>query len=472
MKKVFVIGLDCAPPSIIFKRREEFPNLNSLITKGSRAIFESCHPPITIPAWMAMSTSQSAGDLGSYGFRNRKGSSYNEIDLSFSDRITAPAIWDIIAKKNLSSCLVGIPPSYPPKKINGNLISCFMTPDAEREYTYPANLKQEIESRFGKYNFDIVFRTDKREKLLKDLYDMTRYHFEVISYLMQNKPWQFFMFVEIGIDRANHAFWKFHDKNHRFYKPGNKYEKVIVDYYKFVDENIGKLLKLLDDDTIVFIVSDHGAKAMKGVFCLNQWLIEKGYLTLNKQPKPGTRLDEADIDWENTKAWGWGGYEGNIYLNVKGREEKGLIPRSKYDEWLDKLKKELIQVKGPDGERWNTKVYEPKELFTKIKGSPADLIIYFDDLSWRAAGTLGHKSNYLLENDMGPDDCVHDWDGIFIMHDPKKEREQDLGRVSIFDFAPTVLDILEVDIPKKMKGKSILQKKVGAASWRRTEMGE
>lgn len=459
MKKVLVIGLDCAPPSIVFDRRKELPSLSRLISEGYWGRLRSCHPPITTPAWMAMATSRTAGDIGVYGFRHRKGNSYKEIELTFSDKITTPAIWDIIAKEDMPSCLVGVPPSYPPKKLNGNLISCFMTPDADREYTYPHSLKQEIESRFGKYIFDVIFRTEDRDKLLKDLYDMSRQHFEVISYLAQNKPWRFFMFVEMGVDRINHAFWKFYDKFHHFYKPGHKYENVIMDYYKFLDKKIGDLLGLLDEDTVVFVVSDHGAKAMKGAFCINQWLIKKGYLAVKTQPEPGTDLEKADIDWGKTKAWAWGGYYARIFLNLKGREEKGTIPRFRYEAWRNKLKKEICETKGPDGEDWDTRVYHPEELFSNPKGDPADLFIYLDDLSWRSAGTLGHKSIYLPENDTGPDDAVHDWDGIFIMYNPKEKTGKDLGTISIFDFAPTVLDLLGVEPPKEMRGRSILSYK-------------
>lgn len=458
MRKVFVIGLDCATPDIVFKRAEEFPNLNRLISSGTSAPFRSIHPPITIPAWMAMCTGKDAGEQGIYGFRHRKSGTYNDMWLSMSDRFSQPAIWDILGDKGLKSCIVSVPPSYPPLPINGSRVSCFMTPDAEREYTYPDALKKEIEGRFGKYKFDVDFRTNDRDKLKEELFSMTRQHMEVIKYLAKEKKWDFFMFVEIGVDRLHHAFWKFYDKSHPAYVPGNKYEGTMLEYYRMLDAEIGNLLDMLDDDTVVFVVSDHGAKAMKGAFCVNQWLIEKGYLTLKSEPTEGQAIDKAEIDWKKTKVWAWGGYYSRVFFNVKGREKEGTILPFRYNAWRNKIIREMESITGPDGEKWATKAYKPEDLYDKPKGDYPDLMVYFDDLSWRAAGTIGHPSKYLRENDTGPDDAMHDWNGIFIMYDPEEKKARRLDSVNILDFAPTVLEVMGIREKCSMRGKSILGK--------------
>ena len=78
------------------------------------------------------------------------------------------------------------------------------------------------------------------------------------------------MMVEMGPDRLHHGFWKYADPEHRKYEPGSPYENAIRDYYKYLDQEIGEILSLTDDDTITMIVSDHGAQAMEGGVWINE----------------------------------------------------------------------------------------------------------------------------------------------------------------------------------------------------------
>lgn len=456
-KRVLVLGLDCAPPELIFDRfSEELPNIGRLMGRGVYGRMESSHPPITIPAWMVMATGKNAGSLGVYGFRHRKPGTYNDIKLASSHSIKEKTVWDILGEHDKSVAVVGVPPTYPPKPVNGWLISDFMTPNPECEYTYPKSLKQEIEKLVGKYVVDVKFRTEEKHKLAKQLREMTKQHFTVLKYLAKNKPWHFLMFVEIGLDRVHHAFWKYFDSEHHLHVPNSGYENVILNYYKLVDEEIGELLKLTDNDTSVILVSDHGVKRMKGAFCINQWLIEKGYMKLEKTPPQGTPLSEAEVDWSRTQAWGWGGYHARIFFNIRGREPQGIIQPKNCESFTHRIVDDLKDVHGPKGETWDTKVYTPEEIYPNGVGDYPDLTAYFDDLNWRSAGTLGYDSYYLPENDKGPDDAVHSHWGVFIHYDPKRETDGvRIEDITLLDFAPTVLEIMGVPIPQDMEGRTV-----------------
>ncbi|OGD16512.1 MAG: hypothetical protein A2V76_00310 [Candidatus Aminicenantes bacterium RBG_16_63_14] len=191
---------------------------------------------------------------------------------------------------------------------------------------------------------------------------------------------------------------------------------------------------------------------MKGAFCVNEWLIERGWLSVKERPSKPTSLDDLPVDWAKTRAWAWGGYYARVFLNVEGREPKGVIPSGEYETVRDELLAELKAVRGPMGETWETKVIKPQEYFEELEGEYPDLMVYFDDLYWRSAGTLGHGTMYLPENDTGPDDAVHSQQGIYILYDPKAPRGEKRD-ADILDIAPTVLDIMGLAIPPRLKGK-------------------
>ncbi len=442
MKKAIVIGLDCAPPRILYDELiDELPVLGGLIRESKRYIMRSSHPPITIPAWMVMATGKTPGELGVYGFRHRRLGSYDEMYIANSRMIREEPIWNTIGKMGYHSIIVGFPPTYPPRPIKGYLISDFITPDHTKNYTWPPWLKKEIEELYGPYIFDVLFRISDRDRVKRELWRMTDQHFKVIKHLLKTKKWDFTWFVEIGTDRLHHAFWKYWDPEHPKHVPGNKYEDVIPEYYKLIDKHVGELLEMVPKDTLVFIVSDHGAKAMKGAFVINQWLIDNGYLALKRRPdERGADLKPNMIDWEHTRVWAWGGYYSRIFINIKGREPKGVVDPEDVPGLIEELKKEIKEIRGPSGEELKNLAYTPSELYPVVKGDPPDLMVYLDDLSWRPAGTLGWETYYLEENDKGPDDAVHDWYGVFSIHDPEGvDKPGDYGIINIHEIRDEML---------------------------------
>jgi len=94
LKKVLVIGLDCAAPQTLFDDfLQECPNIKRLMEHGVYGRLRSSDPPITVPAWMVMVSGQKPGALGVYGFRHRKENSYTDFWVANSKTITEPKIW-------------------------------------------------------------------------------------------------------------------------------------------------------------------------------------------------------------------------------------------------------------------------------------------------------------------------------------------------------------------------------------------
>ena len=71
---------------------------NELFAHGP---LRSTHPPITVPAWTAMMSSRDPGELGFYGFRNRKDHSYDGYSFANSRQVKVPRLWDLLGKAGL-----------------------------------------------------------------------------------------------------------------------------------------------------------------------------------------------------------------------------------------------------------------------------------------------------------------------------------------------------------------------------------
>ena len=457
-KRVLIIGLDCAEPSLVFNRyRDEMPNLKRLMVQGAWGEIESTTPPITVPAWMSALTSKDPGQLGVYGFRNRADYSYEKMFTANSRAFTEPAVWDYLGRASKQSYLIGVPPSFPPKQVNGGMIGCFLSPNTQSKFTYPESLREEILRVAPDYLVDVPnFRTDDKQSLLQKIYEMTEDHFKVIRYLMKAKPWDFLMSVEIGVDRLHHGFWKYHDATHPKHEPGNPLINSIHDYYVWLDKQIGGLLELIDDDTSVIVFSDHGAKKMDGGIAINEWLINAGYLVLEEKPQGVVPLEEVRVNWSKTRAWGSGGYYSRVFLNVQGREPNGVIPASDYEKVRDELIAKISAIPDDKGKPIATRVYKPQQIYRATKNIPPDLIVIFGDLSWRAVGKLGLNALYTFENDTGPDDANHAQMGMFIYNDPKRNLSgRELKGLQLYDIAPTVLCEFGMDVPSDMIGKVI-----------------
>ena len=456
-RRVMVIGLDCAEPQLVFDRwLDRLPNIRSIVQQGAYGPLRSCDPPITVPAWAVMTSSKKPGTLGVYGFRNRADHSYDKHVIANSTAIKVDRVWDILSRQGKQVILIGIPQTFPPMPVNGILVADFLTPDIKADYTYPTEFKSEVAKVVGEYLLDVrEFRSDKKEAILNEIFEMTRKRFALARYLLTEKEWDYFMMVEIGVDRIQHAFWAYMDKTHRNYCPGNPFENAIFDYYQFVDAQIGELLKVADKDTTVFIVSDHGAQKMEGSVCVNEWLIREGYLTLFERPSVPTPFAKLNVDWSKTKAWGDGGYYSRISLNVRGREPRGIVEPSEYESLRTELIAKLEAIPDQNGQPIGTKVFRPEELYQQRNGVPPDLMVYFGNLAWRSAGTVGRSSVYTFENDTGPDDANHGQYGIFIVRPPAAKNGLKLRDLEIQDIAPTILKILGVPIPSDMEGKVI-----------------
>jgi predicted AlkP superfamily phosphohydrolase/phosphomutase len=140
-----------------------------------------------------------------------------------------------------------------------------------------------------------------------------------------------------------------------------------------------------------------------------------------------------------------------------GREPEGIVPPADYEKVRDELIAGIAAITDDKGANIGSRAFRPQDIYRAVRGVAPDLIVYFGDLAWRSVGAVGMGGIHTFENDTGPDEANHDWFGIFVLSsvDGTPPLAGDLGDLSIYDVAPTLLRLFERPVPPEMIGKAL-----------------
>ena len=156
--KVLIIGLDGGTWSVLtpWINNGSLPNLGRLQQAGCWGDLLSTIPPLTAPAWSTFATGKNPGKHGvfhfvSSGFSQAARTVGATPEIVDSRSIKSATLWDILGHHNRKVGLVNIPMTYPPRPVNGFMITSFLTPPNASVFTYPP----ELSSKLTDYQIDL-----------------------------------------------------------------------------------------------------------------------------------------------------------------------------------------------------------------------------------------------------------------------------------------------------------------------------
>ena len=236
--------------------------------------------------------------------------------------------------------------------------------------------------------------------------------------------------------------------------------------YRRMDELAGKTLAFVDDQTALFVLSDHGFCAFRRGVNLNAWLRDNGYLHLEDGARESGSFFHG-VDWGRTRAYALG--LGGMYLNIKGREAQGIVERGAE---ARRLKTEIIErlaaLREPDGTVPIRTVYATSALYRGpyVDAAP-DFIVGYNEgyrASWE--GAVGKVSAEVLEDNpkaWSGDHCVDPvlvpgvlFSNLKFATEPRGTEDAGASGPGIEDLAPTALSLFGIAVPAWMDGKPLL----------------
>jgi len=303
---------------------------------------------------------------------------------------------------------------------------------------------------------------------LEDLFYTMNQREEIMMSMLKKKDFDLFVFIFQASDRVQHMFWRLIDESHPAYdrEKAEKYGDAILKVYQKMDGIVGEVMPFVDENTTLFVISDHGFHPFRKAVNLNTWLVKNGYMNLSSGKGKQYKLEDLfgrgefwpNVDWQRTKAYALG--LGSIYMNLKGREMYGTVkPGEEYDSLREEIVTKLKNLKDPvTGKKVIVDVYKREDIYQGeyLKEAP-DLVVGFNEgyrVSWQSA-LGGVPPEMIVENrsNWSGDHCSFDpsiTQGIFLSNSKSPQES-----ASIVDIAPTVLEIFNLPVPEEIDGKAI-----------------
>src|SRR5258706_11253763 len=217
--RTVIFGIDGLTFRVIHPliERGELPNFQKVAQEGCEAILHSKFPPLTPPAWTSLSTGLKPArhgvfDFWTYDEQQEKGQARKAHVLT--RRRGEKAIWNILSEYGKQVLVINVPATYPPEAVNGIMVSGYMTPGADMDFTYPATFKEELFRVVPEYIIDLgnIYErlkiSGKVGPLVDTILHMTEDRIKLIMYMLKEKPWDFCYLAFIGADRLQHPLWE------------------------------------------------------------------------------------------------------------------------------------------------------------------------------------------------------------------------------------------------------------------------
>ena len=496
-KKVILIGLDGATFDLMmpFIQDGSMPIMKSLIDNGVHGILKSTFPPLTCPAWFSFSTGKNPGKLGMFNFYRLEKSSYEIRRFDNRDVENESELWDILNSYGYTTGIFNNPVAFPPKSVEGFMVSGFLAPSTRSNFTHPENLKIDLDRVTGGYEIDADQGDRYRvEEVVENCNRILHKRTKAMIYLLEEKMQDFMMLVYTGSDRMSHQLI---NKMYLDNENESRWAKEeIKKYFSTLDGEIGQVLdSIKDEDYTLYMMSDHGFHRRDKGFYINQWLINEKYLEL-KPPKSllgkigitqkgiASALDKVGlknfvrgivpkslerrvpigaiegsgkaimdliqtggIDWQKTKAIA---IPGGIYINTVDRPE-GIVSLEDYDGLRHEIAEKLRNISDPrDGSNLDVEIFFREDIYTgKYVSNAPDIQYILGNYEWGDIRNIPSDGKLFdpLET------AHHDNNGIFIAHGIGIRKGIKIDHANITDLTPTILSSFGIKANEDMDGK-------------------
>ncbi len=294
-RRVMILGLDGASWRVLRPAIQQghMPFLESLAQTGSSGVLESTIPPVTPAAWSSFQTGKNPGKTGVYDFErwNRQTRSLEFV----SAQSIGPTLWDHLARAGKRVAVINVPMTYPARPVSGVLITGLLTPNLNSSFIYPPELRGPLLEQVPDYhifNLKNASRTGSPRhvrRLVTRLQEIIESRVRAAMFVFQQDRADVAMVHFQATDVLQHALWHALSSDHPLCDSA-VCEYLYSAFYGFLDARLRRVWEGFrkggTGDLLTLVVSDHGFQSHRKRVRLGNWLVQKGYLSIQSERGP------------------------------------------------------------------------------------------------------------------------------------------------------------------------------------------
>ncbi|RJR45850.1 MAG: hypothetical protein C4576_11700 [Desulfobacteraceae bacterium] len=447
MSKLLFLAIPGFDESMAVRLKADLPNFKAIKSDGIWGKMNGAVPPNPVTAWTSALSGRNPGFFGFWGRCYRDSFVYGEpktVDGPTKERKVS-SLYTMLANLGQKVAIVDVPLTTPAPRIPGGYtVSTPLPRSTDNVFTWPKSLADEIRGLIGDYLFDDSFHAEQRDLVFKKLCEMDGQRLTLVKHFLGKRCDCVIAFLS-GLDRLAHLSNA---------GEGEPFSSELREYYQYLDRQIGDLRLALDSSTVLLLASDHELDRIDGEVRLNEWLITNGYLSISEYPSEPSALECVQVEWSRTRAWA--GNSGQIYVNLKDREAEGIVGSSEYESILDELISRLKGITDEKGSALRAKLFKRHEIYSGPFSQYApDLFVIFENNRWRCSEKVGFGNGNLCSSTIEFLTGGYGTEGFFCIAGPGIPPKGEYAGASLLDLAPTVLDVMDLEIPGEMEGVSV-----------------
>jgi len=502
--RVLVIGLDGATFRVLDPLIEAgvLPNLERLMIEGARGTLWSTVPPISAAAWTTFITGKNPGKHGIFHFVSLGLAATPEVSddvvevgvgayaVVNANSIRDATLWQMVSEAGKRLVVINVPMTYPPRPINGVMITSMLTPPGAEQYTYPPELKDQLED--YQIELDLLRRrtTLSKAQIIHALAESVSMRGRVALRLMRQEPWDLFTIVFTETDRLQHRFWNYLCPTAEGYDgpEAREHRPALHRFFSDLDDWVGRLVEEAGPEVSVVIMSDHGftARGRKRVY-VRALAHELGLFSLGKASWVSRlrAISESVLGLRYTQVYSVlkrvlpREFVTRVFHSLRGRDRRGFDSQkgrvikfqqavgavslnrrpldARAQSELERIRGRLETLRDPvDGCKVVRKVAAVDEIYWgPLTKTLPPLMFFLEDGYGLTSGT-GRRGRVIEHQQTAPDLLgMHAPDGILVLRGPAIVRRELAGEFFIWDVTATVLYLLGMPIPRDLDGRVV-----------------